>query len=129
MYKQFFIVFLRTLSQLSYCFLASSLFHFIASSTASFHLLFKEISRNIVYVNDIKFINIMRWPGIKIILCRIIRVKSTWNWQYWKKDKLPERIFENFEISRVKRERFQNFQKSWGWYIPRIAWTKHLVTG
>ena len=29
-------------------------------------------------------------------------------------DKLPERIFENFEIARVKREQFQNFQKSRG---------------
>ena len=29
-------------------------------------------------------------------------------------DKLPEYIFENFEIARVKREQFQNFQKSRG---------------
>ena len=27
-------------------------------------------------------------------------------------DKLPEWIFENFEIARVKRGQFQNFQKS-----------------
>ena len=27
-------------------------------------------------------------------------------------DKLPERIFENFETARVKRGEFQNFQKS-----------------
>ena len=29
-------------------------------------------------------------------------------------DKLPERISENFEIAQVKREQFQNFQKSRG---------------
>ena len=34
-------------------------------------------------------------------------------------DKLPERIFENFEIAWVKREQFQNFQKS-----QKIARTK-----
>ena len=27
-------------------------------------------------------------------------------------DKLPESIFENFEIARVKRQNFQNFKKS-----------------
>ena len=44
-------------------------------------------------------------------------------------DKLPECIFENFEIARVKRGQFQNFQKSRGWLIPKIARTKHVVTG
>ena len=39
-------------------------------------------------------------------------------------DKLPERIFENFEIAWVKREQFQNFQKS-----QKIARTKHVITG
>ena len=29
-------------------------------------------------------------------------------------DKVPECIFENFEIVRVKRGQFQNFQKSRG---------------
>ena len=29
-------------------------------------------------------------------------------------DKLPECIFENFEIARVKRGQFQNFQRSRG---------------
>ena len=29
-------------------------------------------------------------------------------------DKLPECIFENFEIARVKQGQFQNFQKSRG---------------
>ena len=29
-------------------------------------------------------------------------------------DKLPERIFENFEIGRVKQGQFQNFEKSRG---------------
>ena len=31
-------------------------------------------------------------------------------WAIW--DKLPECIFENFEIARVKRKQFQIFQKS-----------------
>ena len=44
-------------------------------------------------------------------------------------DKLPKCIFESFEIARVKRGQFQNFQKSWGWFIPKTARTKHLVTG
>ena len=43
-------------------------------------------------------------------------------------DKLPQHIFENFEIARIKREQFQNFQKSRGYFIPKLARTKHLVT-
>ena len=44
-------------------------------------------------------------------------------------DKLPECIFENSEFARVKRGHFQNFQKSRGWFIPKIAQIKHVVTG
>ena len=33
-------------------------------------------------------------------------------------DKLPECIFETFEISRVKRGQFQNFQKITGVIYP-----------
>ena len=43
--------------------------------------------------------------------------------------KFSECIFENFEIARVKRGQFQNFQKSRGWFIPKIARTKHVITG
>ena len=43
-------------------------------------------------------------------------------------DKLPECIFGNFEIAQVKRGQFQNFQESWGWFIPKIAQTKHVIT-
>ena len=39
--------------------------------------------------------------------------------------KFPECIFENFEIALVKRGHFQNFQESRGWFIPKIAPTKH----
>ena len=42
-------------------------------------------------------------------------------------DKLPECIFENFEIARVKREQFPIFQKSRRWIIPKIAGNKHMV--
>ena len=41
----------------------------------------------------------------------------------------PSAFFENFEMARVKREQFQNFQKSQGWFIPKIARTKHVITG
>ena len=44
-------------------------------------------------------------------------------------DKLPECIFENFEIARVKRGQFQNFQKLRGRFIPQIAQNKHVITG
>ena len=44
-------------------------------------------------------------------------------------DKLPECIFKNFENARVKGAQFQNFQKSRGWIIPKIARTKHMSTG
>ena len=44
-------------------------------------------------------------------------------------DKLPKLVFENVEIALVKREQFQNFQKSRGWFIPKIARTKHMVIG
>ena len=33
--------------------------------------------------------------------------------------KLPECIYESFEIVRVERGQFQNFQKSRGWLIPK----------
>ena len=36
-------------------------------------------------------------------------------------DRLPECIFGNSEIVRVKRGQFQNFQKSRGWFIPQIS--------
>ena len=44
-------------------------------------------------------------------------------------DKLPECIFENFEIAWIKRGQFQTFQNSRGWFISKIAQTKHLLTG
>ena len=44
-------------------------------------------------------------------------------------DKLPQNIFENFEIAQVKQGLFQNFQKLWGWFIPKITRTKHVITG
>ena len=44
-------------------------------------------------------------------------------------DKLPKCIFENFETAWVKREQFQNCQKSWGWFIPKIVQTKDVITG
>ena len=62
---------------------------------------------------------------VKITSCRIKSVNytkksyksvSTSNHKFGKAiwDKLPECIFENFEIARVKRGQFQNFQKSRG---------------
>ena len=42
--------------------------------------------------------------------------------------KLPQRIFENFEIARVKRGQFQYFQKSRGRFIKKMARTKHVIT-
>ena len=44
-------------------------------------------------------------------------------------DKMPECIFGNFEIARVKQGQFQNFKKLWGWFIQKIARTIQLVTG
>ena len=44
-------------------------------------------------------------------------------------DKLLECIFENFEITPVKQGQFQNFQKPQGRFIPKIARTKHVITG
>ena len=43
-------------------------------------------------------------------------------------NKLPERIFENFKIARVKWGKFQNFQKPRGRFTPNIARTKHVIT-
>ena len=37
-------------------------------------------------------------------------------------DKLPECIFEDFEIARVKREQFQNFSK-----ITRVIYPKNCL--
>ena len=44
-------------------------------------------------------------------------------------DKLPQCIIENFEIARVKSMKCQNFQKSRGWFMPKIARTKYVMTG
>ena len=38
-------------------------------------------------------------------------------------EKLLECIFENFEIE------ISNFSKSRGWFTPKVARTKHVVTG
>ena len=43
-------------------------------------------------------------------------------------DKLPKCIFQNSEIAQLKQQ-FQNFQKSQGWFVPKIARTKHVITG
>ena len=43
-------------------------------------------------------------------------------------EKLSESIFENFEIVPVKLGQFLNFQKLRGWFIPKIAPTKHVIT-
>ena len=58
-------------------------------------------------------------------------IKSTSNHMFGREiwDKLLECIFENFEIAQVKRGQFQNFQKSRGWFIPKITQTKHVITG
>ena len=54
--------------------------------------------------------------AMQILLKKKIKCISTsthiFGWAIW--DKLPECIFENFEITRVKRGQFQNFQKSQG---------------
>ena len=47
--------------------------------------------------------------------------RAIWN-------KLPECIFENFEITRVKRGQFRDFQKSRGYFIQNIARTKRVIT-
>ena len=44
-------------------------------------------------------------------------------------DKLPKCIFQNVEITRVKRGQFHNLQKSRGWFFSKIARTKHVITG
>ena len=44
-------------------------------------------------------------------------------------DKLSKSIFKNSEIAQVKQGQFQNFQKSRGWFIPKINGTKHVITG
>ena len=44
-------------------------------------------------------------------------------------DKLREYICGNFEKAGVKPGKFQNFQKLGGWFIPKIARTKHVITG
>ena len=43
--------------------------------------------------------------------------RTIWN-------KLLKYVFENFESAQVKREQFQNFQKSRGLYVPKIVRTK-----
>ena len=48
--------------------------------------------------------------------------RATW-------DKLPESIFENFQIARVKQGKFQNFQKSRWSFIPKITPTKQVIPG
>ena len=65
------------------------------------------------------------------MLIEVNRMISTSNHMFGRTiwDKLRECIFENFEIAQVKRGQFQNFQKSRRWIIPKIARTKHVITG
>ena len=44
-------------------------------------------------------------------------------------DKLLECMFENFSIAWVKRGQFQDFQKSRGWFISKMARSKYVLTG
>ena len=48
-------------------------------------------------------------------------VRAIWN-------KLLDCIFESFEIARVKQGQFEDFQKSQGWFSPKITRTKHVIT-
>ena len=43
-------------------------------------------------------------------------------------DKVSECIFENFEVSRVKQEQFQNVRKSRRWFIPKLVRTNQKST-
>ena len=50
-------------------------------------------------------------------------------------DKLPECIFQNFEIVRVKLGQEDDLspkskkpKKAGGWFIAKIAWNKHEIT-
>ena len=49
------------------------------------------------------------------------------NLEYGLRVKPKEKYF--YEIARVRLEQFQNFQKSQGWFIPKIIRTKHVVSG
>ena len=68
---------------------------------------------------------------ITLVMLVILMLISTNNHMFrraiW--DKLPECILVNFEIARVKREQYQNLQKSRRRFIPIIAQTKHVITG
>lgn len=48
--------------------------------------------------------------------------RAVWN-------KLPEAIFQNFEIAREKQGQFQSFKKPRGWFIPRITVNKPVIKG
>ena len=43
-------------------------------------------------------------------------------------DKLLYCIFENFEIALVKQGQIQSFEKSWGWFIPKITQARQVIT-
>ena len=64
------------------------------------------------------YVNLSWWSYLRLIFvqfqCTILNfvVKQNSTMVIW--DKLPKYIFQNFEIPQVKREQFQNFQKSRG---------------
>ena len=64
--------------------------------------------------------------AIIIIIISISTSNHMFGMSIW--DNFRECIFENFEIARVKQGQFQNVQKSRGWFLPKIARTKHVVT-
>ena len=58
---------------------------------------------------------------VLVITCLVMFGKAIW-------DKL-QCIFGNFEIATVKREQFQNVQKSRGLFMPKITRTKQVIVG
>ena len=68
--------------------------------------------------------------SIKIVPILLINYISTiyhmFGREIW--DKLPKCIFENLLITQVNGGQFQNFQKSRGWFISKIASTKYVIT-
>ena len=62
--------------------------------------------------------------------CSLIRSVSTSNNMFRKAicNKLPEYIFKHFEIARVMRGQFLNFQKSQGCFAPQLLKNKFIIS-
>ena len=98
-----------------------------------------DLQISLITVSHMASCNLQNFGPHLSLFCKTLLFREIWqislistsNYMFGRAiwDKLPKCILENFEIVRVKRGQFQNVHKSGRWVIPKIARTRHVITG